>query len=94
MAVVPGEGLQAPGIGSCAKPHQVFGYHTQPSQEYQYVIQSNLDWQVKRSIPYQMHKPNQKKRTKWLYFLFRKVRQIDESVDNKRVYKMRNFNPE
>ncbi|GEM_PF-1600651 len=42
----------------------------------------------------QYKKPTRKPSAKWLYFLFRRVRQIDEIVDNRRICRILNYTPE
>jgi transposase len=46
------------------------------------------------TIRNQVGKPTQKPRAKWVYFLFRRVRQIDELTDGKRITKILNINEE
>ena len=42
----------------------------------------------------QYKKSTRKPSAKWLYFLFRRVRQIDEIVDGRRVCRILNYNSE
>lgn len=46
------------------------------------------------SIRNQVKKPTQKPRAKWVYFLFRRVRQIEEIVEGKHICKILNINSE
>jgi len=63
------------------------------------LVYSITEWQFRNilrernvMIRDQVGKPTQKPRAKWVYFLFRRVRQIDEIVENSRVRTILNFN--
>jgi transposase len=65
------------------------------------MVYSITEWQFRNTlrtknatIKDQYKKPTRKPSAKWLYFLFRRVRQIDEIVDNRRVCRILNYNPE
>jgi len=62
------------------------------------MVYSITEWQFKNilreknvTIQDQFDKPTQKPRAKWLYFLFRRVRQIDEIIDDRQKCKILNF---
>ena len=65
------------------------------------MVYSFTEWQFRTllrerdmKIRDQFGKPTQKPRAKWLYFLFRRVRQIDVVVDDRRESKILNFKAE
>jgi len=65
------------------------------------MVYSITEWQFRNllrekniSIRNQVGKPTQKPRAKWVYFLFRRVRQIDEIIDNQRRCRILNINDE
>ena len=65
------------------------------------MVYSITEWQFRSTlnaknmtIRDQYKKPTRKPSAKWLYFLFRRVRQIDEIVDNRLVCRILNFTSE
>ena len=65
------------------------------------MVYSITEWQVRNllrekniSIRNQFGKPTQRPRAKWVYFLFRRVRQIDEIIDSRIVCQILNINDE
>lgn len=65
------------------------------------MVYSITEWQFRSTlnaknatIRDQYKKPTRKPSAKWLYFLFRRVRQIDEIVDNRLVCRILNYNAE
>ena len=65
------------------------------------LVYSITEWQFRNilrekkvTIRDPVGKPTLKPRAKWVYFLFRRVRQIDEIVENRPVCKILNFNDE
>jgi transposase len=62
------------------------------------MVYSITEWQFRKTLAAknttirdQYKKPTRKPSAKWLYFLFRRVRQIDEFVDNRRVCRILNY---
>jgi len=65
------------------------------------MVYSITEWQFRNTlhtknatIRDQYKKSTRTPSAKWLYFLFRRVRQIDEIVDNRRVCRILNYSPE
>ena len=65
------------------------------------MVYSITEWQFRSTlnaknttIRDQYKKPTRKPSAKWLYFLFRRVRQIDEIVDNRLVCRILNYTSE
>jgi len=65
------------------------------------MVYSITEWQFRNTlrtknatIRDQYKKPTRKSSVKWLYFLFRRVRQIDEIVDNRRICQILNYTSE
>jgi transposase len=63
------------------------------------LVYSITEWQFRNilrekkvTIRDPVGKPTLKPRAKWVYFLFRRVRQIDEIVENRPVSQILNFN--
>jgi transposase len=66
-----------------------------------HMVYSITEWQFRNTLAMknatirdQYKKPTTKPSAKWLYFLFRRVRQIDEIVDNRRICRILNYTPE
>jgi len=65
------------------------------------MVYSITEWQFRNTLASknatirdQYKKPTRKPSAKWLYFLFRRVRQIEEIVDNRRVCRILNYTSE
>lgn len=65
------------------------------------MVYSITEWQFRNTLDAknatirdQYKKPTRKPSAKWLYFLFRRVRQIEEIVDNRRVWLILNYTSE
>ncbi len=65
------------------------------------MVYSITEWQFRSTLDAKnttvrdlYKKPTRKPSAKWLYYLFRRVRQIDEIVNNRRVCQILNYNAE